>query len=108
MPVSVFYILIYLFKSTTVKKNILNSSGLIDDEPLRFRGEVYHGYHFNCTACGQELDSTAREVKSRPGLAANDMVRFHIARGISKTILNISCKTNRYEKASFVKGPSMI
>lgn len=49
-------------------------SGLIDDEPLRFRGEVYHGYHFNCTACGQELDSTAREVKSRPGLAANDMV----------------------------------
>lgn len=49
-------------------------SGLIDEEPLRFRGEVYHGYHFSCTACGTELDSTAREVKSRPGLAANDMV----------------------------------
>lgn len=63
-----------------VSKLSLNStkssirSGLIDDEPLRFRGEVYHGYHFNCTACGIELDSTAREVKSRPGLAANDMV----------------------------------
>lgn len=53
-------------------------SGLIDEEPLRFRGEVYHGYHFNCTACGQELDSTAREVKSRPGLAANDMVSWNI------------------------------
>ena len=51
-------------------------SGVIDDAPLRFRGEVYHGYHFNCTSCGVELDSTAREVKSRPGLTANDMVKF--------------------------------
>jgi LIM and senescent cell antigen-like-containing domain protein 1/2 len=50
-------------------------SGMIDDQPLRFRGEVYHGYHFNCTTCGTELDSTAREVKSRPGFAANDMVK---------------------------------
>ncbi len=22
---------------------------VIDGEPLRFRGEVYHPYHFNCT-----------------------------------------------------------
>lgn len=51
--------------------------GVIDDGPLRFRGEVYHGYHFNCTSCGVELDSTAREVKSRPGFAANDMVTLH-------------------------------
>jgi hypothetical protein len=49
-------------------------SGLIDDKPLRFRGEVYHGYHFNCTACGVELNSEAREVRSRPGFAANEMV----------------------------------
>ena len=49
-------------------------SGLIDDKPLRFRGEVYHGYHFNCTACGVELTSEAREVRSRPGFTANDMV----------------------------------
>lgn len=49
-------------------------SGLIDDKPLRFRGEVYHGYHFNCTACGIELTSEAREVRSRPGFAANEMV----------------------------------
>lgn len=49
--------------------------GLIDGAPLRFRGEVYHGYHFNCTSCGIELDSTAREIKSRTGFAANDMVR---------------------------------
>jgi hypothetical protein len=43
---------------------------------LRFRGEVYHGYHFNCTSCGIELDSSAREIKSRTGFAANDMVRI--------------------------------
>lgn len=49
-------------------------SGIIDDKPLRFRGEVYHPYHFNCTACGVELNSDAREVKSRPGFTANDMV----------------------------------
>lgn len=49
-------------------------SGVIDDKPLRFRGEVYHPYHFNCTACGVELNSDAREVKSRPGFTANDMV----------------------------------
>lgn len=49
-------------------------SGAIDDGPLRFRGEVYHGYHFNCASCSVELDSSAREVKSRPGFAANDMV----------------------------------
>jgi hypothetical protein len=49
-------------------------SGLIDEKPLRFRGEVYHGYHFNCTACGVELNSEAREVRSRPGFAANEMV----------------------------------
>lgn len=49
-------------------------SGLIDDKPLRFRGEVYHPYHFNCTACGVELNSDAREVRSRPGYTANEMV----------------------------------
>lgn len=49
-------------------------SGIIDEKPLRFRGEVYHPYHFNCTACGVELNSDAREVKSRPGFTANDMV----------------------------------
>lgn len=56
-------------------------SGLIDDKPLRFRGEVYHGYHFNCTACGVELNSEAREVRCRPGFAANEMVSsrmFHM------------------------------
>nr|CAD7572688.1 unnamed protein product [Timema californicum] len=47
--------------------------GLIDDKPLRFRGEVYHPYHFNCTACGIELNADAREVRSRPGFAANEM-----------------------------------
>jgi len=49
-------------------------SGVIDDKPLRFRGEVYHGYHFNCTACGIELNSDARELKHRSGYTANEMV----------------------------------
>ena len=35
----------------------------IEGEPLRFRGEYYCPYHFNCTGCGVELTSSAREVK---------------------------------------------
>lgn len=54
--------------------------GLIDGAPLRFRGEVYHGYHFNCTSCSVELDSTAREIKSRTGYAANDMNELYCLR----------------------------
>ncbi|GLV43738.1 steamer duck [Carabus blaptoides fortunei] len=54
--------------------------GIIDDKPLRFRGEVYHPYHFNCTACHVELDSNAREVRSRPGFAANDMNELYCLR----------------------------
>ena len=50
-------------------------SSVIDGEPLRFRGEVYHPYHFNCTGCGIELTSTAREVRTRPGYTANELVR---------------------------------
>lgn len=55
-------------------------SALIDDQPLKFRGEVYHPYHFNCTACGVELDSDAREVKGRAGFAANDMNELYCLR----------------------------
>merc|ERR1711963_1139851 len=29
---------------------------IIDGEPLRFRGEVYHPYHFSCTNCKEELN----------------------------------------------------
>lgn len=47
---------------------------------MRFRNEVYHGYHFNCTSCNAELDSTAREVKSRPGFAANDVNELYCLR----------------------------
>ncbi|XP_065077017.1 LIM and senescent cell antigen-like-containing domain protein 1 isoform X1 [Ochlerotatus camptorhynchus] len=62
-------------------KHICNKChGVIDDTPLRFRGEVYHGYHFNCTACGAELDSSAREVKNRTGYAANDMNELYCLR----------------------------
>ncbi|XP_044585497.1 LIM and senescent cell antigen-like-containing domain protein 1 isoform X2 [Cotesia glomerata] len=54
--------------------------GVIDDKPLRFRGEVYHPYHFSCTACGVELNSDAREVRSRPGYAANEMNELYCLR----------------------------
>ena len=47
---------------------------VIDGEPLRFRGEVYHPYHFNCTGCSKELTSSAIEVKTRPGYTANELV----------------------------------
>lgn len=50
------------------------------DGPLRFRGDVYHAYHFNCAACGCELDSSAREVRSRPGLAHNHVNELYCLR----------------------------
>ena len=53
------------------------SSSIIDDRPLRFRGEVYHPYHFNCSSCSIELNADAREVKSRPGYFANEMVNWN-------------------------------
>ena len=49
-------------------------SSVIDGDPLRFRGEVYHPYHFSCTACGIELTASAREVRTRPGYTANELV----------------------------------
>lgn len=68
-------------KEVGLGKHICNKChGVIDDTPLRFRGEVYHGYHFNCTSCGVELDSSAREVKNRTGYAANDMNELYCLR----------------------------
>lgn len=60
---------------------------VIDGEPLRFRGEVYHPYHFNCTGCNKELTSSAIEVKTRPGYTANELnelycLRCHFKMGI--------------------------
>jgi len=53
---------------------------VIDGEPLRFRGETYHPYHFNCTACGIELTASAREVKTRPGYTANELNELYCLR----------------------------
>ncbi|KAG1699384.1 LIM domain-containing protein unc-97 [Nymphon striatum] len=36
---------------------------IIDDGPLKFKGEAFHPYHFNCKMCGVELTLEAREVK---------------------------------------------
>ena len=51
-------------------------SSVIDGEPLRWRGDTYHPYHFNCANCEVELTHQAREVKSRPGYTVNQMVRL--------------------------------
>jgi hypothetical protein len=40
----------------------LNRS-IIDEDLLKYKGETYHPYHFNCHSCGCELNSTAREIK---------------------------------------------
>lgn len=34
---------------------------IIEEGHIKFKGEAYHPYHFNCTSCGVELDSNARE-----------------------------------------------
>lgn len=36
---------------------------VIDENPLRRNGEVYHAYHFSCAKCGVELTSEAREIR---------------------------------------------
>ncbi|KAL7290175.1 hypothetical protein TKK_0015886 [Trichogramma kaykai] len=69
------------YKAGALGKHICyQCHGVIDDKPLRFRGEVYHPYHFNCTACGVELNSDAREVRSRAGYAANEMNELYCLR----------------------------
>lgn len=35
---------------------------VIQGKPLRFRGDPYHPYHFNCSQCKCDLDHTARDV----------------------------------------------
>ncbi len=47
---------------------------MIEGDPLWFRGETYWPYLFNCNSCGCELTSTAREVRTRPGYTAQDLV----------------------------------
>ena len=53
---------------------------VVDEEPLRFRGEVYHPYHFNCKGCGCELTSSAREVRTRPGYTAQELNELYCLR----------------------------
>jgi len=53
---------------------------LIDGEPLRWRGDTYHAYHFHCANCDIELTHQAREVKSRPGYAVNQMNELYCLR----------------------------
>lgn len=52
----------------------------IDGQPLRWRGDTFHPYHFNCASCGVELTAAAREVKSRPGCTANEMNELYCLR----------------------------
>lgn len=34
---------------------------IIEEGHIKFKGEAYHPYHFNCTSCGVELDANGRE-----------------------------------------------
>jgi LIM and senescent cell antigen-like-containing domain protein 1/2 len=36
----------------------------LDEDSLRFKGNSYHPYHFNCKTCAVELTHHAREVKN--------------------------------------------
>ena len=45
--------------------------GVAEGAGLRHRGHTFHPHHFQCAGCGAELTSAAREVRARPGLAAN-------------------------------------
>ena len=54
--------------------------GAIEGEPLRWQGELYHPYHFNCTNCSVELTSSAREVRSRSGVTANKLNELYCLR----------------------------
>lgn len=52
-------------KAAAIGKYICFKCKSIIDEspPLKYKGEPYHPYHFNCYSCGVELNSEAREVK---------------------------------------------
>jgi len=68
-------------KAASLGKHVCHKChSIIDDRPLRFRGEVYHPYHFNCSSCSIELNADAREVKSRPGYFANEMNELYCLR----------------------------
>ncbi|CAF0984097.1 unnamed protein product [Brachionus calyciflorus] len=35
----------------------------IENDMIRFKGDVYHAYHFNCKSCSIELNSNSRELR---------------------------------------------
>ncbi|XP_054154072.1 LIM and senescent cell antigen-like-containing domain protein 1 [Oppia nitens] len=52
-------------RAAAVGKYICFKCHSIIDEgaPIKYKGEPYHPYHFNCKNCGQELNSDARTIK---------------------------------------------
>lgn len=55
--------------------------------PLKFRGEPYHAYHFNCNSCGVELRNDARQVKeSLYCLKCHDKMGIPICGGCRRPI----------------------
>ncbi|CAG0896866.1 unnamed protein product [Darwinula stevensoni] len=69
-------------KAAAIGKHICyKCKQVIEEGLLRFRGEVYHPYHFNCASCSVELNSDAREVTtSRPGYSANQVNELYCLR----------------------------
>lgn len=58
-------------KECNIREKIKNSSHtichkcltIIDDDLIRFKGDTFHPYHFNCKSCGVELNASAREIR---------------------------------------------
>lgn len=56
-----------LEKTVHKKKHLCNKCRTFieedqDGQPLRYKDDTYHSYHFNCRACGIELKPDARQV----------------------------------------------
>lgn len=58
------YIKKKLFEISLSKMNVkINKRTPIEEDVLRYKGESYHPYHFQCTLCACELNSSARETR---------------------------------------------
>lgn len=79
-------------KEAATNKHICNKCHSYIDEsdqlpPLRYKGDTYHSYHFNCNSCGIQLRSDARQVnEDLYCLRCHDQMDFPICGGCRKPI----------------------
>ena len=79
----------------------------IEGGSLQWQGDHYHPYHFQCAGCRVELTATAREVKSRPGLAANVVIELYCLRCHDKMNIPI-CGACRYGANTIVANEAKV